>query len=142
MALDERELRRLASLEDACESISAGNPMLWNGTRQDEIRLLRAEVERLREELQQTDNTLTRERSEWASEAAALEGEIAELEEERRWRAFPANAPDANGRYVCMWADGDIYIQRWETGKWLGAFDHEITHWQPLPAPPDKEEEE
>ena len=46
MALDERELRRQAALEDACKSISAGRSMSW----QDEIRQLRAEVERLRVE--------------------------------------------------------------------------------------------
>ena len=74
-------------------------------------------------------------------ENAALRAEVERLREERRWRTFPANLPDANGRYVCMWADGDVYIQRWEGSKWLGAFDHEITHWMPLPAPPAKEAE-
>ena len=113
MALDEQSLRRLAALEDQCESISAGNPMYWDECRalstirqqQDEIQQLRAEVERLRGE--------------------------------RRWRTFPANLPDANGRYVCMWADGDVYVQTWEGSRWLGALYHEITHWQPLPAPPN-----
>jgi len=70
------------------------------------------------------------------AELTALRAEVERLREERRWRTFPANLPDANGRYVCMWADGDMYIQRWHGSKWLGAFDHDITHWQPLPAPP------
>jgi len=74
------------------------------------------------------------------AELTALRAEVERLREERRWRTFPANLPDANGRYVCMWADGDMYIQRWHGSKWLGAFDHDITHWQPLPAPPEKEE--
>ena len=55
MPLDEDTLRRLAALEDQCESVSAGNPMYWDECRalstihqqQDEIRQLRAEVERL-----------------------------------------------------------------------------------------------
>lgn len=68
-----------------------------------------------------------------------LAAEVERLREERRWRTFPANLPDANGRYVCMWADGDMYIQRWHGSKWLGAFDHDITHWMPLPEPPMEE---
>lgn len=100
---------------------------------------LHAEAERLRAELREHCDLAKSSNAEHADVEAAWRAEAERLREERRWRTFPANLPDANGRYVCMWADGDMYIQRWNGSKWLGAFDHEITHWMPLPEPPMEE---
>lgn len=101
----------------------------------DHVRILRQEVERLR-------NSLARERTETSGLVAALEAEIEQLQEERRWRDADKEWPAGTEWCLCqyraptelsvLWFDGH--------GDWKD-FDGEVQyplHWQPLPSPPEQ----
>jgi hypothetical protein len=68
-------------------------------------------------------------------ENAQLRARVRELEEERRWRKWPEEKPDKDGKYL-LW-DGDSYKENsWFDGGWRFEYDW-ITHWRPIGTMPE-----
>lgn len=74
----------------------------------------------------------------WEEKLAAANAEIASLREERRWIPVEERLPQP-GDTVLMLMDGKDPVSGWyENGHFHNAYDEpNVTHWQPLPAPPN-----
>ena len=69
--------------------------------------------------------------------------EIAEMEEERRWRKFPDEKPEEWDTVIVRIGDGfydlAVYLsngQGWDIGDGTYHKPEEVTHWMPLPSAP------
>ena len=107
-----------------------------------ELLSLRAEVERLRTELREHCELAKSSNQEHADIEAAWRAEVERLREERRWIPVEERLP-ATGRHLAT--DGyRVWTAFWLDCRWtdpMSSGDPQPTHWQPLPAPPEKEEE-
>ena len=65
---------------------------------------------------------------------AVLEKEIAELNEERRWRKFPDEKPTEDIKFLVINEKG--FIQCCYYSPILKEFQIPVTHWMPLPSAP------
>ena len=72
----------------------------------------------------------------------ALRAELAELREANRWIPVEERLPEAGVKAIAT--DGDHvdmalydYNNEWDWWVPIGNADEEITHWRPLPAPPE-----
>jgi len=79
-------------------------------------------------------------------EVGRLLMEIAELEEERRWRKFPDEKPEEWDTVIVRIGDGfydlAVYLsngQGWDIGDGTYHKSEEVTHWMPLPSAPNEE---
>ena len=105
-----------------------------------ELLSLRAEVERLRTELREHCELAKSSNQEHADIEAAWRAEVERLRQERRWRDATTEPPNNDGAYSCLWWTGDVSTEYWYHDTWLGAADHVVTHWMPLPTLPEKDE--
>lgn len=77
--------------------------------------------------------------NDWVEEAKALEQRIAELEAQTQWVSVDDRVPNKIARYVVYTNRGTL-LMAWyipETG-W-NADNQDVTHWIPLPPPPENE---
>ena len=75
---------------------------------------------------------------------AELRAELAELREANRWIPVEERLPEAGVKAIAT--DGDHvdmalydYNNEWDWWVPIGNADEEITHWRPLPTPPEVE---
>ena len=116
---------------------------------------LQAENERLKEKLQheKTRSQLNLEAEErrmlnityYCAEIDRLNARIAVLEAERRWIPVSERLPDAYEKVIalakdCMNVDWVLPKELREVGKGAFARLYNVTHWMPLPTPPEMQE--
>lgn len=65
-----------------------------------------------------------------------LRSEVKRLREARRWVPVSERLPDVGGHVLVVYDDGFMLTST------VDEFDHGVTHWMPLPAPPNTEEKE
>jgi len=75
---------------------------------------------------------------------AELQAELARLQSERRWIPVSERLPEFHQDVLVCDECKDIYNTTFGVANypnkgdlWFLDFDHEITHWMPLPCPPD-----
>ena len=78
-------------------------------------------------------------------ENIALHAEVERLREERRWIPVSERLPDDEVNVICGYAHFKSFPGFRRGFNWFDERDSHLmfppTHWQPLPAPPEKEEE-
>ncbi|PDO09225.1 MAG: hypothetical protein BLM47_13755 [Candidatus Reconcilbacillus cellulovorans] len=97
-----------------------------------------------------TDNSeiqrLKKERDEARQKAEDAWKEIEELEDRLlrvsdRW--FSVKEPPKNGQRVLIWyrkgKTQDVAESRFANGGYIGFWDSEVTHWMPMPEPPNRD---
>ena len=74
-----------------------------------------------------------------AARIEKLEAKIGELESAQQWISVDDRLPDIRAGWIlAYWDDGDITL--WRAKKLAGGKDY-VTHWMPLPEPPEKPNE-
>lgn len=66
--------------------------------------------------------------------------EYIECGEKMRWIPVSERMPDEDGDYLCAFDDGFLCTASFLDGDWgLWADAGEVTHWMPMPEPPETE---
>jgi hypothetical protein len=94
--------------------------------------------------LEKLIDRIIRERNEVIAENEKLRDEIERLQEERRWIPVSERLPEVKGRYICsiMYKEEPKKIwveQRYWDGYGWDMYTSIVTHWMPLPEPPESE---
>ncbi|MBE0574193.1 DUF551 domain-containing protein [Candidatus Dojkabacteria bacterium] len=103
------------------------------------------EIERLQARVQELEYTLKNKLFEGSIDKENMTKRIAELEQERRWIPVSERLPDCSDRvlvrmsnYYTVIASYFINPEYWKNDA--GSKVLNVTHWQPLPQPPQEEE--
>lgn len=79
------------------------------------------------------------------TQIAHLISRIAQLEAERRWVPVSERLPEMAGAYLChigaTYGMTWISVRKFIKGKWKGLGAENVTHWMPLPQPPEAGDE-
>lgn len=65
---------------------------------------------------------------------------IAELEAERRWVEFSERLPEDSSSILIRYLHGEVVVGFWDGDDWHdhdGVAPSHVTHWMPLPKPPE-----